>query len=142
MAENVLILTLPWGPSVNHYKRIGRLIKTRTGKTYQQRVNSPATIAYFYQVFMRAKATMHPEWLKIAGNETTTFQLDVNLYPPDKRIRDIDGPLKVLIDSLVHAHVINDDSQITRLVVQKMDKIGQGQVIVRIQELSNAHQRS
>jgi len=35
----------------------------------------------------------------------------------------------------VHAQIIKDDSQITRLYVEKMDTINQGKVVVKIQEI-------
>ena len=130
-----LTLTLPWPPSVNHYKTIGALTKTKSGKLYQKRVNSRETIGYYYQVFMHVKQLMPLEWAKIPDDGTKAFFVGIDLYPPNKRRYDIDNRLKVLLDSLVHANVIKDDHQIHRLFVQKMRTIGEGKVVVRIQEL-------
>ena len=38
--------------------------------------------------------------------------VEIDLYPPDRRRRDIDNPLKCLLDSMTHAGVYEDDSQI------------------------------
>lgn len=38
---------------------------------------------------------------------------------PDKRRRDIDGPVKPILDALVDAGWFDDDSQVEKLVVQK-----------------------
>jgi len=136
----ILELKLPFPPSTNHYKKVGALVKTKTGKMYQKRVNSRETVAFYYQVYMISKMNMPSEWLKFACSDEITFEVCVDLYPPNKRRYDLDNRLKVLLDSFVHAHIIKDDSQITRLVVEKMDNIEQGQVIVRIREFSHAPQ--
>lgn len=128
-----LKLTLPWPPSVNHYKTIGRTVKTKSGKMYQQRINSKETIGYYYQVYMISKQTIPIEWPKF--DDTATFSVNLYVYPPDERKRDIDNILKVLLDSLVHAQIITDDSKINRLYVEKCSSISQGQVLVTIQEL-------
>jgi crossover junction endodeoxyribonuclease RusA len=38
--------------------------------------------------------------------------MELRLYPPDTRTRDLDNPLKLLWDSLTYAGVYGDDSQI------------------------------
>ena len=44
-------LTLPYPPSVNHYKTVGRLTRTKTSKVYQQRINSSETHSYYHAVW-------------------------------------------------------------------------------------------
>jgi crossover junction endodeoxyribonuclease RusA len=131
-----ITLTLPWPPSVNHYKKIGRIVKTKTGKLYQQRVNSNETASFYYQVYMLCKKQIPIGWPKSVDSATISYELRVTLRPPDNKRYDIDNRLKVLLDGLVHAHVIHDDSQITRLYVEKCDIIAQGQTIVTILELN------
>lgn len=138
----VLRLELPFPPSVNHYKKIGALIKTKTGKLYQQRCDSPKTIEFYYKVYRAYKLTMPPEWEKYARNEEIAFDVKVDLHPPDKRRRDIDNSLKVLLDSLVHAKAIYDDSQINRLFVQKLHNVTNGQVIIHISVIGDLKHES
>jgi Holliday junction resolvase RusA-like endonuclease len=126
-------LKLPWPPSVNHYKKVGRIVKTKSGKLYQQRVNTNETTTFYYQVYMLAKNHIPPGWAEMAGSDTIRYFLKVSLHSPNNYRYDIDNQLKVLLDGLVRAHVIKDDAQICRLYVEKMDTIEQGQVIVRIQ---------
>lgn len=128
-----ITLTLPYPPSVNNYKKLGRLVKTKSGKTYQQRLNSEETKTFYYQVYMLSKMQVPSEWGKFASSGTISYDLRVTVSPPDKKRRDIDNILKVLLDSLVRAHIINDDSQIHRLYVEKLDTMD-GQVTVIIGE--------
>jgi Holliday junction resolvase RusA-like endonuclease len=129
-----LILNLPWPPSVNHYKKIGRIVKTKSGKLYQQRKDTDETKKFYFDTYILYKNTKPAEWLKIACSETISFEIYVDLHPPDSSRYDLDNRLKVLFDGLVRAKIIKDDSQITRLHVQKMNIIEHGQVTVRIKE--------
>lgn len=131
-----LELVLPWPPSVNHYKKVGAIVRTKSGKLYQRRVNTNETNTYYYQVYILTKNKIPDEWGKFAVSRTITYSVDVLLYPPNNRRYDIDNRAKVLLDSLVRAHIIADDAQITMLRFQKMDIIDQGQVIVKLMTLS------
>lgn len=130
----ILEMTLPWPPSINHYKTIGRTIKTNNGKMYQQRINSEKTKKFYYDVYMLYKQMMPLEVTKFASSATIYLDLRIYLYPPNSLRYDLDNRLKVLLDALVRAHVIFDDSNITRLYVEKCDMIKHGQAIVKIQE--------
>ena len=132
---NEIELVLPWPPSVNHYKKIGGIVQTKTGKLYQKRVNTNETKMFYYQVWMRVKPKLPHEGFIFRNSATMCLSLTVDLYPPNERRYDIDNRLKVLLDSLMHSKVIADDSQIHRLFVQKMDTIEGGQVIVKVSEL-------
>jgi crossover junction endodeoxyribonuclease RusA len=50
---------------------------------------------------------------------TTRLAVEMLLYPPDRRRRDIDNTAKALLDALQHAGVYTDDSQIDRLVIER-----------------------
>lgn len=85
---------LPWPPSVNRYYRVfrNRILISRDGRKYRMMAVS-----------------------RLGGlNGTLKGELEVviDLYPPDRRRRDIDNPLKCLLDSMAHAGVYEDDSQI------------------------------
>ena len=56
--------------------------------------------------------------------------------PPDKRTRDSDNILKCLLDSLEHANIYNNDSQITKLLLYKIAVKKPGNVKVIINERS------
>lgn len=128
-------LELPWPPSVNHYKKVGRIVKTKTGKLYQQRKNTVHTDKFYFDTYILNKQSMPSEWVKYADSDTISFEVHVSLYPPNTSRYDIDNQLKVLFDGLVRAKVIKDDSQITRLFVQKMENVEHGKVIVKIKGL-------
>jgi crossover junction endodeoxyribonuclease RusA len=119
-------ITLPYPPSVNHYKSIGRTIRTKKGKSLQMRINSPATKRYFYEVWMKVRQ------LGLKSFQGATISVEIDSYPPDRRKRDLDGICKVLLDAMQHAGLYDDDYQISCLTVKRMSIIPQGQVIVRI----------
>lgn len=132
MPVEPLTIVLPYPPSVNHYKKIGRTIKTASGKMYQQRVNSDKTRIYFYQVWMKAVQMSRQG---DNGFRDATISVEVDVFPADKRKRDLDGILKVLLDALQHAGVYNDDNQIARLLVTRRSMISGGEIVVRINEM-------
>jgi crossover junction endodeoxyribonuclease RusA len=98
MAET-LILELPFPVSTNTYWRHNRGVThiSNAGKSFRQSVN------------IMARGVKAPDG---------RLQVGVMLYPPDKRKRDLDNfGGKSLLDSLVSAKVIVDDSIIDRLVI-------------------------
>lgn len=63
------------------------------------------------------------------------IRLEIDVYPPDKRHRDIDNICKVAIDSLQHAGVFNDDSQVHQLYVEKKEHVKFGKLKITIKEI-------
>lgn len=126
---------LPYPPSVNHYKNVGRLITTKSGKMYQQRIDSPETKRFYYEVWLKVMQEKAKEGFKSFEDSTIPLSVYISLYPPDKRRRDIDNPLKLIFDSLVKAKVMADDSQIIKLYVEKRPPIQGGQIIVLIEPI-------
>jgi crossover junction endodeoxyribonuclease RusA len=58
--------------------------------------------------------------LTIIGEQTPLegrLELVLELFPLDKRRRDVDSGCKCLLDLLTHGNVYHDDSQVKRLVV-------------------------
>ena len=112
----MLEFELPYPPSVNHYwRRVGaRTIISRGGRAFRQTVCSILATRQF---------------------ETMVGPLvvDVIVYPPDRRRRDIDNVLKSLLDSLEHGGAFHDDSQVVDLHVRKSNIVADGKVTVRIQ---------
>lgn len=136
--SNGLLLVLPWPPSVNHYKKIGKIVKTKTGKLYQQRVNNNDTKMFYFEVYQIGKKSMPSEGFKFHDGEEIDLEVRVDLHPPHERRYDVDNRMKVLCDSLMHAKIIKDDSQIRRLIVEKKSMIVGGKAIVIIKEFNRS----
>ena len=106
---------LPFPPSVNHYYRhVGpRTLISREGRRFRERVTS-----------VLAALGVRP----LDG----PLDVEVDVFPPDRRRRDIDNVQKALLDSLQHGGAYEDDSQIVRLVIEKREVFPGGRVIVTI----------
>jgi crossover junction endodeoxyribonuclease RusA len=126
----MITLVLPYCPSVNNYKAVGRIKRTKSGKIYQCRFNTKQTMGYFYEVYLYWHQYMQHN--SFPGFADATISVEVDVYPPDKRKRDLDGVVKVLLDSMQHAKIYDDDCQISRLLVTRMAIIDEGKIIVRI----------
>ena len=111
-------IELPFPPSVNHYYRhVGsRVLISKRGRAFREKVCS---ILFALGV------------KKIEG----FLFIEIEIYPPDNRRRDIDNLLKALLDSLQHGGLYDDDSQIHKLKIQKFSTIKNGKVIIRIGKL-------
>jgi crossover junction endodeoxyribonuclease RusA len=98
----MLIIDLPFPNSNNTHYRHAR------GRTYV----SPKGVAFREAVALVAK---------LHGEKAPDGRLEVGvmLYPPDKRKRDIDNSAKGLLDALTYAGIIEDDSLIDRLVIER-----------------------
>lgn len=108
---------LPYPPSINHYwRRVGpRTLISREGRRFRQSV-------------MAILADMGVE--PMAG----PLEVDVEVFPPDNRRRDVDNVQKALLDALEHGGAYGDDSQIVRLAIEKGEPVEGGKTIVRIRE--------
>jgi crossover junction endodeoxyribonuclease RusA len=100
-AVAVLHFVLPLPPSVNrYYRNIGyRTLLSREGRAYRVAVCS-----------LLAGRVGQP----LSG----PLEVELDLYPPDRRRRDWDNANKGIWDSLQHAGVYVDDSQIKRATVE------------------------
>ncbi len=112
-------LTLPFPPSVNGYWRA-----TNTGMKISASGRSFRTNA-IEAILAQLKRRLQPITVNV---EVTVF-----LYPPDKRRRDLDNYQKALFDSLSHAGVWLDDSQIKRFTVEwgEIAKPGKAEITIR-----------
>jgi crossover junction endodeoxyribonuclease RusA len=99
------ILVLPYPPSMNGYWRslrtgrmAGRVLISERGRAFRKDVEAAARLQEIARLEGPLKVTL---WL----------------HPPDRRRRDIDNPIKPLLDALTHAGAWSDDSQIRELRV-------------------------
>jgi crossover junction endodeoxyribonuclease RusA len=59
----------------------------------------------------------------------------MDAFPPDRRRRDLDNLQKAVLDSLAHAGIYADDSQVDLLVVRRREPLAGGKVRVRVEHL-------
>lgn len=119
----MIVLNLPWPPSVNHYwrsipaRRGSRVLLSREGRAYRERVCDQLV------------AERMP---RLAGR----LRVRVVLHPPTRRMLDIDNRIKPLGDSLEHAGLMNDDEQIDHWDVRRGAVVKGGLAVVEIQEIA------
>lgn len=116
MDENVY-LSCGFPPSVNNY-----YVKTRRG------------------IFISKQGRLFREQVEIASLEQGVLNLvidyritvDVILYMPDRRVRDLDNYMKGLLDAITHAKIWVDDSLIDTLNIHRGIQMKAGKSELRI----------
>jgi crossover junction endodeoxyribonuclease RusA len=68
---------------------------------------------------------------KLAG----PLAFSVLLYPPDRRVRDVDNVIKPIFDALAHAGVIENDSQFKRLSAEMCEVVSGGRSVVMLERM-------
>jgi len=111
-------LTLPWPPTANtYYRHVGHEVKiSEKGRAYRKAVADQVLIQ--------------------RGAKQLTGRLSVGIvaHAPDKRKRDLDNLFKAVLDSLTHAGVWLDDSQIDVLSIRR-EAVG-GMLKVQVVEVT------
>jgi len=115
--DATLEVELPYPPSVNHYWRYAR------GRFYI----SPAGHSYRKAV---AAALFGCE--KLSG----PVALEIEVYPPDRRRRDLDNILKSVLDALEHAGAFDDDAQVASIFVERKEVVREGKCRVRLRKIT------
>lgn len=64
--------------------------------------------------------------------ENAQVRLEVKVSPPDQRRRDLDNILKALLDAIMHAGVVNDDSQVCQLYVERLSTKKGGEIEIKL----------
>jgi len=124
MVVMMINLDMPYPPSVNHYYRHvtingrPRTLISREGREYRTKVCGLLASG-------RGNGPRKPP----AGGR---IALAMDAFPPDRRRRDIDNLLKSVQDSLAHAGVYEDDSQIDLLAVRRCQPAPGGRLTVRV----------
>jgi crossover junction endodeoxyribonuclease RusA len=110
--NNCIELSLPFPPSINTYWgfRGHRRFLTKKANEFKELVASAV------------KQQTHPK----GSFGVALLSVSLEFYPPDRRIRDIDNPVKPLLDSLVAAGLFDDDSQIKELYIRMNNPLQTG----------------
>ena len=116
-----MITTLPWPPSVNRYWRhVGRrVLISRAGREYRRAICG---------LLAGGGGPRKPP----AGGR---IALAMDAFPPDRRRRDLDNLPKAVQDSLAHAGVYEDDSQIDLLIVRRRKPVRGGRLEVHTHDI-------
>ena len=116
-------LILPFPPSVNSYWRApnkgplqGRHLISEAGRKFRS----------------EACAAIIDQLRRLPKPSTELAAVEILLYPPDARHRDIDNYNKALLDSLTHAGVWEDDRQVKRMLVEWGPVVKGGRVEISI----------
>ena len=115
-----LQFSMDYPPSINHY-----YVRTKKGMA----VGKPGKL-YRHAAIIK----LHP--FKNHFSKDKRVAIVINVYPPDRRKRDLDNILKCCLDSLQHAGIFEDDNQIDLLTVIRRDPIKGGGISVRLTECS------
>jgi len=116
----VIVLELPFPPSVNTYYRRGAhaTYMSKAGREYKQAV---------------AEYIASGDFPKMG---TKRLAVSMVVWPRDRRIFDIDNRIKSVLDSLQDAGLFDDDSQIDELSIYRGSQIVPGGSIkVMIEEI-------
>ena len=114
-----VILHLPWPPTVNAYYKV-----TRSGQRYLDKK---------VRAFRACVAEDISEQCPGLYLDYPLF-LEVYLYPPDRRKRDLYNYMKGLLDSLTEAGLWEDDSLINQLHIYRGEVVAEGNVRIEISE--------
>jgi crossover junction endodeoxyribonuclease RusA len=108
---------LPYPPSVNHYWRYarGRFYISPAGHSYRDAV---AAALFGCQ--------------KLSG----PVALEIEVYPPDRRRRDLDNILKSILDALEYAGAFDDDAQVASIFVERREVVREGRCRVRLRKIT------
>lgn len=120
--NTTLSIELDYPPSVNSIyavNKFGTFYLRKAGKDYY---------AIVKRAVMLALGADHEPLGK-------RLKMSVDVFPPDRRRRDIQNVLKVLCDSLEKAGVYVDDNQIDHLIVLRREVEKDGKVVVELEEL-------
>jgi len=117
-----LELPYPINCSVNHL-----YTKTKTGFYINKSAKNYKEIVYYLA-------------LKVNKFGNKNVEVKIELYPPDKRKRDLDNILKIVLDALQFAKIIENDCQIVNLCVTKKEIVKKGCLKVNISEIKDNHE--
>ena len=120
MSRDKWAMSLPYPPSVNHlWLRTRRGVHlSKEGRLYKQQVAELVRTV--------GKPRLYERMVRV----------ELVLYPPDARRRDLDNVLKILLDSLTYARVWHDDEQVDQISIRRGEPAkSSGQCLVKVWQL-------
>lgn len=116
----MLEFKLPYPPSINgYYKNYrGKTVLGESGRGYRALIR----LTLWQCITTGKKFARKP----LDGD----LGVEIFVYPPDKRIRDIDNIQKCLFDSLQHAGLYHNDYQISSQNIIRAKKTVKGGVVI------------
>lgn len=133
-----LAFTLPYPPSVNGYWRhivmpVGKGARSGggKGKLRSATILSEDAREYRLRVITQLGAQRVPR-----GAITGKMRVEIEVFPPDRRERDLDNLPKGILDAIKHAQVIRDDCDIDDLRIRRRHVQKGGSVLVTIAEIA------
>lgn len=127
MIDEDVVLVLPWPPTINNYYKVAR-----------------SGVKYLHKNVREYRLKVDEDIQEQAPGlciDTPIF-MEVYLYPPDSRKRDLDNYMKGLLDALVNTNLLADDSLIDQLFVYRGEVVSDGKVIIEISEAGPIIKRS
>lgn len=120
--DPMIELRLPYPPSVNQYYRKLRntMVISERGRRFLKEV----------------KATVG-----VVETQLGSLLVEIEVYPPDRRKRDIDNVCKATLDALTKAGVYQDDSQIDILVVIRRGIVPDGCLQVKVKQVKQSENK-
>lgn len=114
-----MILSLPYPPTGNHYKRL-RVIGGRPSWYL-----TATAKAFYAEVALKVRTSREKR-------PTGELRVHITIQPPDRRKRDLDNVIKCTLDALQKAGAIRDDADIVYLVAKKLPPMKGGGMVVDI----------
>jgi crossover junction endodeoxyribonuclease RusA len=120
-----MILALPYPPTANHLHAVfkGRKILSAAGR------------AYYEEVGLIARSQIRAVGVREFGADVR-IEYELDVFPPDRRRRDLSNVLKAFEDALTAAGMWADDSQVDHFTVRRRAPCAGGQLCAVIRALA------
>lgn len=115
-------LYLPWPPTINDYYG--------SKKAGKRKITYIKPKGKAFRLAVEAAVAEQVGYLQLDMN----LLVEVKLFAPDNRRRDLDNYMKALLDACTHAKLWDDDSQIDQLFIYRGLPLKNGLVIMSINE--------
>ncbi len=122
---------LPYPPSINKYWGSRQIRLRGTGKIIKCVYRLPAVVKYVNDVIYFLKMQ------KIKPFFAEKLRIELLIYPPDRKKRDIDNVCKGILDALQYAGIYDDDFKIWQLSVERREVRKHGEVEFTIMSIGD-----